>query len=122
MKRGGRLTCPAAGEDAEEDRGRRRGWGGKGAAGRGEEKPHLASIRTQNAIPSTLSASRLDLGVIANGRRIKNKGLFGTAHFMSCCELFFFCQTLISKTASWMKLFFLPSHKDISCDEVEKSR
>jgi len=35
-------------------------------------------------------------------------GLFGTAHnnFMSCCELFY-CQTLISKTTLWVKLFFL---------------
>jgi len=53
----------------------------------------------------------------------ETKGLFGTTHnsFMSCCELFFFCQTLISKIASWMKLFFFSSHKDISWDEVEKS-
>jgi hypothetical protein len=49
--------------------------------------------------------------------------MFGTAHnsFMSCCELFFFfCQTLISKTASWVKLFF-SSHKDMSWDEAENS-
>jgi hypothetical protein len=31
---------------------------------------------------------------------VEAKGLFGTAHdgFMSYCELFFVCQTLISKT------------------------
>ena len=53
----------------------------------------------------------------------ETKGLFGTAHnsFMRCCELFFFCQTLISKTASWVKLFFLSSHKDISWMKLEKS-
>jgi len=47
--------------------------------------------------------------------------MFGTAYnrFMSCCELFFF-QTLIFKTASWMKLFFFSSYKDISWDEAEK--
>jgi hypothetical protein len=33
----------------------------------------------------------------------------------------FFCQTLVSKTASWAKQFFLSSHKDISWDETEKS-
>ena len=51
------------------------------------------------------------------------KGLFGTAHnsFVSCCELFFFCQTLIFKTTSLMKLFFSSSHKDISWNEAEKS-
>ena len=31
----------------------------------------------------------------------------------------FFCQTLIFKTASWVKLFFPSSHKDISWDETE---
>ena len=41
--------------------------------------------------------------------------------FMSCCELFFFCQTLISKTASWVKLFFYSFHKDISWMKLEKS-
>ena len=40
---------------------------------------------------------------------------------MSCCELFFFCQTLVSKTASWMKLFLFFSPKDMSWDEAEKS-
>jgi len=39
---------------------------------------------------------------------------------MNCCELFF-CQTLISKTALWMKLFFSSSHKDISWMKLEKS-
>ena len=33
----------------------------------------------------------------------------------------FFCQTLISKTASWVKLFFPSSHKDISWMKLEKS-
>jgi len=33
----------------------------------------------------------------------------------------FFCQTLISKTASWVKLFFPSSHKDISWIKLEKS-
>ena len=33
----------------------------------------------------------------------------------------FFCQTLISKTASWVKLFFPFSHKDISWMKLEKS-
>jgi len=33
----------------------------------------------------------------------------------------FFFQTLISKTASWVKLFFLSSHKDISWMKLEKS-
>jgi len=49
--------------------------------------------------------------------------MFGTAHnsFMSCCELFFFCQTLIFKTASWVKLFFPSSHRDISWMKLEKS-
>jgi len=32
----------------------------------------------------------------------------------------FFCQTLISKTASWVELFSF-SHEDMSWDEVEKS-
>jgi len=52
----------------------------------------------------------------------KTKSLFGIAHnsFMSCCKLFFFCQTLISKTVSWMKLFFFFSHKDMSWDEAKK--
>jgi len=39
---------------------------------------------------------------------------------MSRCELFF-CQTLISKTASWVKLFFFSSHKEMSWDEAKKS-
>jgi hypothetical protein len=33
----------------------------------------------------------------------------------------FFCQTLISKTASWVKLFFFSSHKDMSWDEAKKN-
>ena len=32
----------------------------------------------------------------------------------------FFCETLISKTTLWMKLFFF-SHKNMSWDEAEKS-
>jgi hypothetical protein len=32
----------------------------------------------------------------------------------------FFCQKLISKAASWVKLFFFSSHKDMSGDEAEK--
>jgi len=49
--------------------------------------------------------------------------MFGTAHnsFMSCCKLFFFAKHLFLKTASWVKLFFFSSHKDISWDEAEKS-
>jgi len=33
---------------------------------------------------------------------------------------YFICQTPISKTASWIKLFFSPSHKNMSWDEAEK--
>jgi len=32
----------------------------------------------------------------------------------------FFYETLISKTASWVKLFFSSSHKDISWNEARK--
>ena len=35
--------------------------------------------------------------------------------------MFFFCQTLIFKTVSWVKLFFLSCHKDISWMKLEKS-
>jgi len=43
-------------------------------------------------------------------------GLFGTVHnnFMSCCKLFCFGQTFISKTVSLVKLFFFFYHKDMS--------
>jgi hypothetical protein len=34
----------------------------------------------------------------------------------------FFFQTLISKTASWVKLFFLSTHRDISWDETGKKK
>jgi hypothetical protein len=40
----------------------------------------------------------------------------GLASFMSC----FIGQTLISKTVSWVKLFFSYSQKDMSWDEAEK--
>jgi len=40
---------------------------------------------------------------------------------MSYYELFFFYQTLISKTVSWVKVLFFSSHKELSWDEVEKS-
>jgi len=41
-----------------------------------------------------------------------------TAHEAVNC---FFCQTLISKTASWVKLFFHSSHKNISWMKLEKN-
>jgi len=37
------------------------------------------------------------------------------------CTTCFICQTLIFKTALTMKLFFFPSHKNMSWDEAEKS-
>jgi hypothetical protein len=48
--------------------------------------------------------------------------MFGTAHNNSInnCELFFFCQTTISKTVSPMKLFFF-SHKGMGWERAEKS-
>jgi hypothetical protein len=35
---------------------------------------------------------------------------------VSCC----FCQTLVFKTASWVKLFFFSSHKNISGMKLKK--
>jgi len=40
---------------------------------------------------------------------------------LCACFFFFFCQTLISKTTFWVKLFFSSSHKDMGWDESENS-
>jgi len=47
--------------------------------------------------------------------------MFGTVHnSFSFMSSFSFCQTFISKTVLWIKLFFLFSHKDMSWNKAEK--